>query len=96
MDSIIKRDRKDVCFLCGYCGATERHHIFGGNPNRKKSEKYGLVVHLCHYCHNEAPNGVHQNADNALTLHRIGQYNWETYYKKSTADFIAEFGKNYL
>ena len=37
------------CFLCGRNDTgdpLERHHIFGG-ANRKKSEKYGLVVYLC-------------------------------------------------
>ena len=39
-----------VCWLCGangYSDHLDRHHIFGG-PYRKKSEKYGLVVYLCH------------------------------------------------
>lgn len=42
------------CFLCGRNDSgdpLERHHIFGG-ANRKKSEKYGLVVYLCgNRCH---------------------------------------------
>ena len=38
------------CWLCGRNGSVDpldKHHIFGG-PYRKKSEKYGLVVYLCH------------------------------------------------
>ena len=42
------------CFLCGRNDPSdplERHHILGG-ANRKKSEKYGLVVYLCgNRCH---------------------------------------------
>ena len=33
----------------------QRHHIFGGNPNRKNSEKYGFVIPLRPDLH---PNGV--------------------------------------
>ena len=42
------------CWLCGRNGTAEpldKHHIFGG-AYRKKSEKYGLTVYLCHgSCH---------------------------------------------
>lgn len=40
------------CWLCGRNGTAEpldKHHIFGG-AYRKKSEKYGLTVYLCHEC----------------------------------------------
>ena len=40
----------DECYLCGR-PATEVHHILGGTANRKLSERYSLVVHLCHNCH---------------------------------------------
>lgn len=49
---------KGNCDLCGKYGYLELHHIFGG-ANRSLSEKYGLVVNLCHECHNEPPEGVH-------------------------------------
>lgn len=53
------------CFLCGRNGAQDpldRHHIFPG-PYRKKSERYGLVVYLCHNrCHIFAKTAVHNNA----------------------------------
>lgn len=58
--------------MCGSSRWIERHHIFNG-AYRKKSEKYGLVIDLCHYCHNEPPNGVHYNADNMKKLKRYGQ-----------------------
>lgn len=48
------------CFLCGATGGADpldRHHIFPGTANRKKSEKYGLVVYLCHNrCHTQQRN----------------------------------------
>jgi len=44
----------DHCYFTGTC-PVERHHIFGGNPNRKNSEKYGFVIPLRPDLH---PNGV--------------------------------------
>ena len=60
MKSIIAGNEKGRCFLCGKYTRTESHHIFGGGF-RKKSEYYGLKVELCHWCHNEPPNGAHYN-----------------------------------
>lgn len=83
------------CFLCGKYGTLEEHHVFGG-ARRKKSEKYGLVVDLCHACHNEPPRGAHYNKDTALYLHQWGQRKAMQEQGWSTYDFIREFGKNYL
>lgn len=83
------------CFLCKKYCYTERHHIFGG-PFRKKSERYGLVVDLCHSCHNEPPNGAHHNRYTALYLKQYGQRKAMQENGWTKADFIREFGKNYL
>jgi hypothetical protein len=91
MTSIVWNEKK--CFLCGSSQWLEKHHIFGG-ANRKKSEKYGLTVYLCHYCHNEPPNGVHHNASNMLLLKKIGQDAFQKHFPDK--DFLKEFGKNYL
>lgn len=91
MQSII--DNEDKCFICGSRVWLETHHIFGGQPNRKLSEKYGLKVKLCHNCHNEPPNGVHHNAERMLWLKKIGQTAFEQHYPE--LDFRAIFGKNY-
>jgi len=89
--SIISEERK--CFLCGaYCWI-EKHHIFGG-ANRKKSEHYGLTVYLCHYCHNEPPNGVHFNRERMDYMRQIGQRAFNAQYPDK--DFFKEFGRNYL
>lgn len=87
------------CFLCGrletdYLGL-ERHHIFGG-ANRQLSEKYGLVVMLCHNCHNEPPRGAHYNKETADYLHRYGQEKAMREQNWTTDEFRAVFGKNYL
>lgn len=83
------------CYICGKWAYTERHHVFNG-PFRKKSEKYGAVVDLCHFCHNEPPDGIHfdQEADNWLkaTFQRkiMQEQGWDK------ERFIKEFGRNYL
>lgn len=93
MKSIIQ-ECTDSCYLCGN-RATEVHHIFGG-ALRKKCDKYGLTVHLCHDCHNEPPYGVHHHKPKMDLLHRIGQRAAMERYGWSEIDFRAEFYKNYL
>lgn len=81
------------CYLCGSTHWIEMHHIFGG-ANRKNSTKYGLVVPLCHYCHNEPPNGVHFNRERMDALRAIGQAKFAKRYPD--LDFMAIFHRNYL
>ena len=87
------------CFLCGRngsCDPLDRHHIFGGS-NRKKSEKYGLVVDLCHHdCHIFGRHSVHQNKKTMQYLHEYGQRKAMEEQGWTTEDFIQEFGRNYL
>ncbi len=87
------------CFLCGANGAEDpldRHHIFGGS-NRKKSEKYGLVVYLCHNrCHIFGRYAVHNNAETMQELHEYGQRKAMQENGWSIEAFRTEFGKNYL
>lgn len=88
-----------VCWMCGrngYGDPLDTHHLFGG-PYRKKSEKYGLKVPLCHHrCHIFGPEAAHQNKDTMLRLHQYGQRKAMSDHGWSTEDFIREFGKNYL
>lgn len=81
-----------VCFMCGSTIWLERHHIFGAS-NRKKSEKYGLWVYLCKWCHNEPPTGVHHNIERMRWLQKQGQQAFEKQYPKK--NFLQEFGRNY-
>lgn len=83
-----------MCYICGRGGPLERHHIFGGNPNRGHSEHYGLTVHLCPYCHRDGKEGVHADPDIMEALHKIGQAAFEK--ANSRQEFIKVFGKNYL
>lgn len=84
---------KEECFICGSKRWLELHHIFGA-ANRKLSTKYGLVVYLCHSCHNEHPNGVHFNKERNNWLKAKAQKRFEEVYPN--LDFLKIFGKNYL
>lgn len=83
------------CYLCRRMTNTERHHVFNG-PFRKKSEKYGYVVNLCHWCHNEPPDGVHFNQETDTWLKARFQRKAMKENGWSTEDFIREFGRNYI
>ena len=93
--SIINGNRKSVCFLCHKITHTENHHIFGGG-SRKRADKDGLTVYLCHHCHNEPPNGVHFNKEKNERLKRIGQIAWMRAYGKAKEDFIKAYGRSYI
>ncbi|MEG1074912.1 MAG: hypothetical protein RSF84_07215 [Ruthenibacterium sp.] len=94
MDNILFSEH-GMCYSCGIVGSTERHHIFGG-ALRKKSEQYGLVVHLCPYCHRDNKSGVHGNAHVMERLHVAGQKAAMQQYGWSIDDFRRIFYKNYL
>ena len=87
------------CFRCGRNGCVDpldRHHIFGG-AYRKKSEKYGLVVDLCHHeCHIFGEDSVHQNAETMRRLKRYGQLKAMHEQNWTEDEFRREFGKSYL
>ena len=87
------------CFLCGHTGwydPLDCHHIFGG-AYRKKSEKYGLVVYLCHdRCHIFGRYAVHNNATTMRQLRRYGQLTAMREQGWTEDEFRREFGKSYL
>lgn len=89
------------CWLCGGPGGygfnrLERHHCFGAS-NRKKSEKYGLVVWLCgETCHRNGPKAAHRNAETARKIKQWGQKKAMQEQGWTKEDFIREFGRNYL
>jgi len=93
MDSIIKDDEEYKCYICGSYRMIECHHIFGG-ANRKNSEKFGLKVHLCKFCHNTPPNGIHFNREAEVRLKQIAQREFEKTHSRE--EFMKIFGRNYL
>ena len=92
--SIVQKDTSR-CFICHSNIWLEWHHIFG-SALKKKSEKYGLMVRLCHYCHNEPPYGVHQNREIRHKVQAFAQEKAMEHYGWSVEDFRKEFYKNYL
>ena len=83
------------CYICGRTRWIEHHHVYGG-ANRKLSEKYGLVVPLCHRCHNEPPDGVHHNYENMKRLQQTVQSIAMEYYGWDEDDFRKIFGRSFL
>lgn len=53
---------QERCWRCGAEGEMAHHHLIPGNPGRKLSDKYGLVVPLCPKCHeflhSSKPSGI--------------------------------------
>ncbi|MBR5094114.1 MAG: hypothetical protein IK095_03380 [Oscillospiraceae bacterium] len=88
-----------ACWLCGRNGSADpldRHHIFGG-PYRKSSERYGLVVYLCHSsCHIFGPQAVHSCPETMRSLRAWGQRKAMREQGWNLDQFIRIFGKNYL
>lgn len=87
------------CWLCGRNGAADpldRHHIFGA-ANRNKSEKYGLVVDLCHHdCHIFGEMSAHKNPETARMLREYGQRKAMQEQGWTTEEFIKIFGKSFI
>lgn len=85
------------CALCGRTGTIRvplhTHHVFGG-ANRCMSEKMGMVVDLCHDCH-EGPKGVHRNREKDLALKRYYQKKFEKA-GHTREEFRLLFGKSWL
>lgn len=92
MSKPILDTRKGQCWLCQKECRTECHHVFNGNPNRQRSEEYGLKLYLCHGCHERIH--MDQELDESVKAfmqeHAMKRYGW------TIEDFRSIFGKNYL
>ena len=88
--SIITQDMEH-CYLCGAPAMKTPHHIFNA-ANKKKSEKYGLMMPLC-FNHHTGPEGVHTIPGKMQITKEFGQIMFELYYPGE--DFLKIFGKNY-
>ena len=90
---------RPTCFLCGRNGGRDPldvHHLFGG-AYRRKSEKYGLTVLLCHErCHIFGSEAAHSNPETMHALHVYGQRLAMERFGWDEDDFRREFGKSYL
>ena len=92
MKSIITKDMSH-CYICHTTQNLETHHCLHG-ANRKKADKYGLVVKLCRMCHTGSKYSVHQNKAVDLRLQKLAQEKFEAIYGHKK--FMEEFHKNYL
>lgn len=87
MKSIITDDLEH-CIECGYA-AEDCHHCLEG-PDKVWSEKYKLMVPMCHMCHME----LHNNQEINLYYKRLAQ---EAFEKKYPGEqFNKIFRRNYL
>ena len=100
MKSIMHNKEDGTCFLCMVLNSDyqtrsnlEEHHVFMG-PSKKKSERFGIKVYLCHEHHTGSPEAVHVNYDTCRLLQRMGQQAFMEKYPDK--DFMSIFGKNYL
>lgn len=89
LKSIIAKDMTR-CYICGAPDA-QVHHIFNG-ANKRKSEKYGLLMPLC-MNHHTGDEGVHTIPERMKETKAFGQRMFELYYPGLS--FLEIFGKNY-
>lgn len=76
MSKSILQDEKE-CFITGATQGLHKHHIYGGNPNRKISEEQGFWVWLSHEYHTNSNECVHKNHPFNLTLKKMCQFAYE-------------------
>lgn len=88
MKSIIQSEK--VCYICHTNEYIEEHHCLSGVANRKRSEKYGLKIYLCHFHHTM----VHNNRTEELKIKRMAQEVFEETHTRE--EFIRTFGKSWL
>ena len=87
--SILQKD-KSKCYFCNN-KAVDTHELIKGS-NRKKCIKWGLVVYICRDCHRK----TEEDSKFYQKTRKMAQEVWQSYYNKTTEEFIKEFGKNYL
>ncbi len=90
--SIMQTDKE--CYITHSTSELHRHHIFYGNANRKKSERYGCWVWLRSDWHNMADYGVHFNHGLDTYLKQECQRKFESIYGHEK--FMSVFHRNYL
>lgn len=83
----------ELCLVCFKKTGLQLHHVFYGTANRRKSDKYGMVVWLCRE-HHTGDEGVHHNEylDNEVKKWAQGQFEQHD----SREHFKRIFGKSWL
>lgn len=88
LKSIITNDWEH-CFVCGR-QAEQIHHIFN-KTDKKRSEKYGLLIPVCHRCHSDIHD---RNESLNKQIKKLAQTKFESQYGKEL--WRTEFKKSYL
>ena len=91
--SILQPDKKE-CYISGRTDNLHKHHIYGGNPLRKISEREGFWVWLSAEWHNMSGHGVHFDHELDLRLKRECQAKYEETYSRD--QFMALIGRSFL
>ena len=92
----LMQDDPSCCYACGQrAGKLDRHELFGG-PYRSKSKALGLWISLCHQPCHQGRTGAHGDASVNAAYRKAAQKAAMDAFGWSEADFIREFGKNYL
>lgn len=89
-------DEPETCFRCGAVGEMAHHHLIPGNPGRKLSDQYGLVVPLCPRCHEFVHSGKPTASKVLNQMRRYGQMIAMQEQGWTEDDFRRVFGKSYL
>ena len=88
MQTIIKKDSRDKCYICGR-RPDHVHHMLHGSY-RKQADKYGLTCHLCNRCHML----LHDKGVKDRELQRDAQVAFEEIHGHT--EFMEVFGRNFL
>lgn len=91
--SILQPDEKE-CYISGRTDGLHRHHIYGGNPRRKISEREGFWVWLNADWHNMSDHGVHFDHELDMRLKRECQAKYEETHSRD--QFMALIGRSFL
>lgn len=76
---------------CYFCQRARQHiHHMMNAANKKKAEKYGLLLPVCFSCHTK----IHGDPLYMLAVRQMGQGRFEELYSREL--WMKEFGKNYL
>lgn len=77
------------CFICGR-EQQQVHHIFN-KYDKKRSEKYGLLIPICCKCHSDIHD---RNESLNKKIKQLAQEKFELMYSREL--WIQEFKKSYL
>lgn len=84
-------DDMEHCFICGR-PFPQIHHMMN-KYDKKKAEKFGLVLPLC-MMHHTGCEGVHSKPEKMLAMRQMAQKKFEEKYGHEA--WMKEFGKDYL